>query len=400
MGRLARWRGVVGLGVRTAVDRVLDGDQSALSVVGVAVAVGLMLCVTSLGIGIATGGVAADQSTDYLIQPAGEAGSVVANVGGQQLGQVHAATGRIEAMDGVDWATPLLVTLGSVEVGESRKQVFIFGVIAGPETRVAGLSTGALSAGDPMYDGGKRTGEAVISAAAAEEFGYGPGDTVSFASGATDAPSTFQVTGIADPSSPGLGQFPVVVVHLSELQAMTGGTDGDVATQILVSTSGTDVEPQLASVYPQSEVLTRGELIRSKALDSRLTLAVSVGAFLVAVVVGVLFIATTMGFELAAERETRAVLRAVGISRRSQLALVATRTVVICVLGGVGGVLLWLAVSLLVNASAATLTGGHAVAVIHPALALVGVGAALLIGLVTAPYLLLVSRPPAEELAP
>jgi putative ABC transport system permease protein len=392
MGRLARWRGLLGLGVRNAVVNLRRGSQSTLSVAGVAVAVGLMLTVTSIGLGLATGGIAADTQTDYLITPSGDAGSVVANVEGQQLGQVHRATARIESFEGVRWATPVLVAIGRVDVDDDREYLLVVGVVPGDGTRVAGLSTAPLTPGDPLFDGGPRTGEAVVSSAAAEELGYGVGDRFSLVNGATDANRTFGVVAVAEPSEPGLGQLPVAVVHLSELQAVTGGQQADVANRILVSGSGDRLPQRLEGVYPEAEVVTRQQLLQRQALDSELTLAVGVGAFLVAVVVGVLFIATTMGFELAAEREDRLVLHAVGVSRRSRLALVAVRTFVVCLLGGVGGVALWLVSSVLVNAVARAVSGGIAVAVVHPALAVVGLLAALLIGLVVAPYLLVASR--------
>ncbi|WP_255150035.1 FtsX-like permease family protein [Halorarius halobius] len=400
MGRLARWRAIAGLGVRTTLTKLRTGGQSTLSVVGVALAVGLMLTVTSIGIGLATGGVAAGGSTDYLITPSGDAGSVVAGVEGQQLGGVHPATQRIEALDGVRWATPVLVSIGKVDIAGERNYMLVVGVVPGDGTRVAGLSTDGLRSGDPMYDDGNRTGEAVISTAAAEELGYTTGDSFSLVNGASDANRTFGVVDVVAPSEPGLGQLPVAVVHLRELQAITGGADSDVANRILVSGSGDGLEERLQRVYPSADVETRSELLREQALDSQLTLAVGVGAFVVAVVVGILFIATTMGFELAAERSDRLVMRAVGVSRRSRLALVAVRTLAVCLLGGVGGLLLWLAGAGLVNVAARWVSGGVAIAVLHPALAALGLTAALLIGLVTTPYLLVVSRFDDDEVVP
>jgi putative ABC transport system permease protein len=172
-----------------------------------------------------------------------------------------------------------------------------------------------------------------------------------------------------------------------------------VASRILVSGSGDALPGKLERVYPESEVQTRQQLLEEQALDSQLTLAVGVGAFLVAVVVGVLFIATTLGFELAAERGDRLVLRAVGVSRRSRLALVAVRTFVVCLLGGVGGLLLWLLGAGLVNVAARWVSGGVAIAVLHPGLAVLGLVASLLIGLLTTPYLLVASRL-GEEVVP
>lgn len=243
-----------------------------------------------------------------------------------------------------------------------------------------------------MHGGEPRTGEAVISSAAAEELGYATGDRIELVNGAKDANRSFSVVGVGAPSEPGLGQLPVAVVHLSELQAITGGQQADVANRILVSSSDDRLSQRLDGVYPEADVVTRQQLLQEQALDSQLVLAVGVGAFVVAVVVGMLFIATTIGFEPAAEREERRVLRAMGVPRRSRLALVATRTFVVCLLGGLGGLLLWLVGAGLVNLVARQMSGGIAVAMLNPALAVLGVLAALLIGLLTTPYLLVASR--------
>lgn len=398
MGRGTRWRALAGLGVRTALRNVFSGGQSTLSVAGVALAIGLMLSVTSLGLGIAAAGVAAGGPTEYVVTPEDGASSVVADVSGQQLGRVHDTTERIEGIEGVQWATPMLVTASGVNRSGDREYVLVIGVVAGPETEVAGLSTADLALGDPLYEGDERTGEAIVSASAANTLDYAPGDRLTLLSGSQSANRTFRVIGVEEPNAPGLGQFPVALVHLSELQAITGASEADAADRIVVSATDADVRDRLAGIYPNSEVQTRSELVRERALDSQLTLAVGVGSFLVAVVVGVLFVATTMGFELAAESRDRAVLRAVGVSRGSRLLLVAIRTVVVCLLGGLGGAVLWLAAGLGVNAVSTTVAGGRAVAVLHPAFPVVGLAAALLIGLLTLPYLLLASRSAAEAL--
>lgn len=400
MGRLARWRGLVGLGIRTTLATLGRGGQSSLSVAGVALAVGLMLTVTSIGLGLATGGVAAGSDTDYLISPSGEASSVVTGVEGQQLGGVHAATARIESFDGVDWATPVLVSIGAVNRSGDREYLLVVGVVPGEGASVAGLSTEALAPGDPLYAGGNRTGEAIVSAAAQEELGYARGDRIDLLNGASAANRTFGVVDVVAPTDPGLGQLPVAVVHLRELQVVTGGAEADVANRILVSGSGEELPGRLERVYPSADVQTRQGLLREQALDSRLTLAVGVGAFLVAVVVGVLYVATTMGFELAAERGDRLVMRAVGVSRGSRIALVVVRTLGVCLLGGLGGLLLWLLGSGAVNLVARWYSGGATIAVLHPALGVLGLVSALLIGLVTAPYLVVVSRFDDDEVVP
>lgn len=411
MGRLGRLRGVVGFGARYAVARLFRAEtrQSALAVVGVAVAVALVLSVTSVAVGLAAGPDAG--GGDYWIVPEDGASSVVTGVERQRLGRVHATADRIERLEGVASATPLLATAGRVDGEAGGKYLFLVGIVpaeggggdgaspadggSGRAARVVGLSTAALEPGDPYfangsYDG-RRTGQAVLSAGAAEALSAGAGDSFTLATGARDANRTFAVAAVEEPRTAGLGQFPVAVVHLSELQAITGAASGDAADRIRVTTTGPGVAGRLAGIYPNSEVLTDAELRRQRVLDSRLTVAVAVASFVVAVAVGCLFVATTMGFELAAEHRSRAVMRAVGLSRATLVTVVAVQTLTVCLLGGAVGVLLWVLVALGVNLAGTALLSTGAVAVLRPELAAAGIGAALLVGLLTLPYLLVVS---------
>ncbi|WP_435196340.1 ABC transporter permease [Natronomonas sp. EA1] len=409
MGRLARLRGLLGLGVRRTVGRLRGSEstQTALSVVGVAVAIALMLTVTGVGLGLATGDTVAGSATDYWILPSESASSVVTGVEGQRLGQVHRVTTRIENIEGVTHATPVLVSVvranatgASVQAsGNATEDAYLLalGVIP-PESGapVVGIPTGGLTPGDPGYEGAP-TNEVVLSEGAAETLGVDRGAGLRFAPRAN---RSFRVTAVEQPRSAGLGQLPVAVVHLSELQTLTGAS-GDSADRILVDAEPPATAADFEGIYPNSRVLTREERVREQVTSSQLSLAMGVASLLIAVVIGCLFVATTMGLELAADSETRAVLAAVGFTPLSRTVVVATQTLVVCALGGVLGVGLWVGTSLLINAVADATLGAGGIASLSPLLAGYGLAVALAIGLLTVPYLLLVSRGSASEvLAP
>lgn len=403
MGKLARLRGVMGFSVQYAVRRLVRAEsrQTALAVAGVAIAVAMVLSVTSVAIGLTAPSTSG--SGTYWIVPEDSASSVVTDVGQQQLGQVHRTTERIEQFDGVTAATPVLTTTAGVDRRDGRQYLFVIGVVPSNASgtgatagRILGLSTTSLSPGDPNFANGSydgpRTGEVVISEAAAEALAVTSGTSFSLATGATSANRTFHVTAVEQPRSPGVGQLPVAVVHLSELQEITGGTSADAADRIRVTVSEPTVVNRLAGLYPQTNVLSEAALRRQQLVDSRMTVAVAVAAFVVAVAIGGLFVATTMGFELAAEYRSRAVMRAIGFSRETLVAVVAVQTLLVCSLGGLLGVLLWLVVTGAINLGATSLLSTGAVAVVRPELALAGLGAAVVVGVLTLPYLLVVSQ--------
>lgn len=387
MGRGTRWWGLIGVGVRTTVVRLRRGGQTRLTVSGIGAAVAVLLIVTSISFGLASGG-AVTGGASYIISPENGATSVVADVEQQRLGAVHRATTQLTGIEAVQWATPVLTTLGTVTRDGTPQRLILIGVIPADDMTIAGLSTASLTPGDPAAAGEPRTGEAVLSATAATELGYSAGDRLQLARGPADTNRSFQVTAVEPPTEPGLGQLPVAVVHLRELQVLTGADRADVADRILVRGSGDQLPARLERVYPGATVTSETSLLSGPSADSQLTVAVGIGAFVITTIIGVLFVATTMSFEFATERTDRRVLRAVGISTRSQALVLITRTLVSCVLGGLLGIAGWLGVTTVINIVARQASGGVAIAAVEPVFAPAGLVVAVVIGLVTVPYLL------------
>jgi putative ABC transport system permease protein len=405
MGRLARWRGRLGLGARLAWSDLRRGGtrQTAVAVAGVALAVVLVLSVTSVAVGLAVerpvGG-----APDYWIVPAESASSAVADVEGNRLGNAHAAQARLARTEGITAATPVLQLVSGVRHDDETETVLVLGVVA-DEMNVVGLPTTALAPGDPMYANGTydgtRTGEAVVSRSAAAALGLEPGDGFELTAGATDSDRTFRTTAVETPRTPGVGQFPVVLVHLAELQTITGATESDAADRVLVATSATGARERIDDVYgaDNARVFTRQELLRERVANAQLPVTVAIISFGVSLLVGALFVATTVGFELAATRRDRAVLRALGMGRAGRLAVVVGRTLSVCLLGGVLGVVGWAVVAAALNRLPdLTGTGGGRVAVLHPAFVPAGIALAVGMGLLALPYLLVLGgRTPTTE---
>lgn len=393
--RRARWLGVVGLAVRRSLSPAGRGGsrQTALTVLGVAVAVATTLVVASVALALVSGPAVDGTDAAYWIVPGGSASSAVTAVEGQRLGRVHPTSERIEGFDGVERATPVLYTLTRVEAEEDAPYVLVVGVVAHRGTTVAGLPADPLAPGDPFYANGTYsgtwTGEAVLSTSAAEVLDVSEGDPIALGGGRVAAAGGVRVTRVVEPTSSGVGQFPVVLVHLAELQWVTGAGDTDSADQILVrATPSAAVRERLEGVYPSSEVLTQGGLLRQRAVDSQLPVAVSVAGLIVGVVVGALVVATALGFELLADAPQRAVMAAVGLSRRSRLLLVAAQGLTVTLAGGLAGIALWVAGVGLANLVSTRVFDGGIVARLHPAIGAYGLGVALLVALLAVPYLL------------
>jgi putative ABC transport system permease protein len=400
--RRGRVRGVVGLAAARFGHRIRERDgQTLLSVGGVAVAVALLLVVTSVSAGLVTGSTVGTTETDYWIVPEGSAGSAVTPVEGQRLGQVHSVSDRLTEREDITDATPVLTGLLRLQRAGSDEEdeyVVVLGVIpGGGDQKVADLPTGSLTPGDPYYaDGaydGRWTGGMVLSESAADTLGpegarLQSGTELSVAG--KEAGEGFTVTQVAAADGPGIAQLPIAVVHLAELQRLTGGTSGDVADQVLVATDGSVSSESLKGIYPNAQVLTRGELITSRAQESGLPLAMAAAALLVALVVGTLFLVTTVGFSVLADAESRAVLTAIGVSGGSRASLVVGETLATAAIGGLAGVACWVLAAVVV---AVLETVGTTVPfAARPVFGLYGLVVALGVGLVSLPPLVVVSR--------
>lgn len=395
-GRRHRVRGVLGLAWERVRTRALytAPRRTWASVAGVALAVALLLVVTGLAVGIAGPTAAGGEANERWIVPdGGGADSQLVAAGEPRLGAVHRANERLAARDGVRYSTPVLIQPLQVETADGGVEyVVAVGVIPDADERVMGVSTAAMTPGSPYYANGSYdgewTGEVVLTEGGAATLDAAAGEDLTLRR-AGDRPLT---VADVDASASGdvLGTAPVAVMHLGELQAITGADEGDLATQFFVRTDGT-APAALEGLYPETTVLSGAELTARQVLDSDLALALGLAAVVVAVLVGSLFITTTMSLEVAADRRQLLTLASIGVSRRTRLAVYAVQTLVLAVAGGALGGVLGLAGVRLTNAVAARFFPVDAVAESHPAFLLYGLAAALLVGLLSLPVLVVVA---------
>ena len=397
-GRGRRLASVFRLGVRRLGGK-LTGRSSTrllLSVTGIAVAIMLMTAVSGVALGLASQNAVQSEAVDYWVVPeGGDVQTIAVSTGGPQLGEGHALTAELASDDRVRYATAVLLQVVPLEGPEGTEYVLFVGAVPPAEATptIAGLPTDPLTAGDPYYnDGGYNgtwTGEVVLNSATAELLGVEAGEELAVP--ASD--ESLSVTTVADAEfDTGVGSVPVALVHLSELQAIRGATQTDAADQLLVSTTDAGVRDRLEGIAPNTVVVTRTGLAAESVSTSSLPLAMAAAAFVVALVVGVLFTATMMGLEVSADRETLGTLAAMGYGGRSLTVLVVAETLTLATIGGVVGVGLGGLATVGVNQLAAAFFGVGSLAVFRPALAGYGLAVAVVIGVCAVPYPIWLSR--------
>lgn len=392
------------LALRRVTTRVRRGQSSrvllAVGVVGIAIM--LLVLVTGISLGVASQSTVYGENVDYWIVPDTTSTlTTVVTVDGPQLGDVHPASERLAQIAGVTHTTPVLIELVRVRTPQSERPEFVLGIgiiPSGDAAEISGLSTAELTAGDPYYNGGRYdgdfTGEVVLSPAAATLLDASAGEQLAAASPATgEVAYSYTVTGVSSAGPRRLGsQVPVAVFHLSELQTLTGAHANDQADQILVRTNEPGVKDALTRAYPDATVVSRTGLETQQLVDSDLPLAVALTALLISIGVSSLFIATTIGLEIEADRQLLALLGAIGFSVRDQLVFVAVTTLSITLLGGLLGVLLAGLGTLGLNYVVSLEFGVSSLVVFRPALVAYGLAVAVVTGLLALPYPLVLAR--------
>lgn len=341
--RLRRLRAQIGLGGQLVVQRLryTAPRRTTATILGVAFAVALCLTVSGVSVAVASQGSVVSSNVDYWVVPESESSSTLpVSVGGPKFGDVHAVTDRLADQDNIRYASPVALNLLEVAHGDTTEYVLVAGVVAHPDLTVAGVNASGLTRGDPHYANGTYsgpwTGELVLSTAASDLLGATTTDTVTVPNRTGGRDRTFNVTAVTAGGDSGVGSLPVAVVHLAELQTLTGGTTSDTADQLLVATNAPAVQDDLEGLYPESRVITRGSGVAT-VTNSDLALALAAAGLLVSLVVGVLFVATTMGLEVSTDRRLWATLTALGFSTRSRALLLFIQTTLLALAGGVLG---------------------------------------------------------------
>jgi len=395
--RLRRVLALIGLSFRRTYVRATQTapGRTWLSVGGVALAVGLMVVVTGIGVGIATQSTVYSENVDYWISPETDGGSsALVDADSPQFGSVHPTAAELTATDSIKYASPVLQQPIRLETATGGAEyVIAVGIVGHPQfSEIADTTTAGLTPGDPYYTNSTWTGEVVLSAGAAELLSASEGDRVNVTRPRAGAERNFSVVTV-DPGTQSGSQFPIAVMQLSELQAITGGDVNDEAGQIVVSSTDPNIEPMLADIYPRSDVSTRAGLNTQAIFEEELPLALSVTSAIIAIVIGTLFVMTTTGLSVASDRGKLATLAAIGVSRRTRFGLLASEILTITAVGGVVGVVLGLGGIRLTNIIAQrTFTSGE-VASADPLVIAFGFTVSGVIGLLVLPYLaVLLSR--------
>jgi putative ABC transport system permease protein len=190
------------------------------------------------------------------------------------------------------------------------------------------------------------------------------------------AENAFRVVGVSPTFSNFLGS-PTVVLHLSELQAVTGTTGTDRATLMTVKLAeGASVdraEREIQAQYPEYDVRTNREQLESTLREQAVVIASGTALAVFAVVSGVAVTVNVLVSYVYRRRRELAALKAVGLSTATLVGLTLVQALVLGVCGGALGVVLTVLSIPVLNAIAAALVGFEGVVSLRGDVLLLGV---------------------------
>ncbi len=348
--------------------------RTFFTALAIAIAVSMAILLVSVGVGLKQGSALMyENDVDYWIVPQDSSVTdLVSNSEKTMLGDVHQSIEKISQNSKITGATPVLNRLLYASSGHGTKVILGIGTIPGSVDALP-ASAPDLTPGDAYFSGGESTGEAVINEKTAQLLGVKQGDMLELGVSGNSLNNSFKVVGVITSAEYSIS--PIVVLHLSELQELTGNLNGDRSNYIIAR--GNNALSFLQGLFPNALVLSSDEYSAYSIVSDKKILATAIAVSAVSLVIAVLFISSTMILSINEKQQEFSVMRAIGVSQRSITKIVLYESVFLSLLGAIFGILLSILGERLLNMTAYNFFEVGKVSVIDPMLQLGGVVIAL-----------------------
>ncbi|GMA13814.1 ABC transporter permease [Deinococcus metallilatus] len=356
------WRGLTRRPVRTL-----------LTALGITVAVASMVVFLSLGEGIRKvftselGAIGPDVQVSLSGFSQGLAPQP--NLPQTVVGDLQKLSGEL----GITSVTPVVMAVrGSLDVSQS---VVLYGLPAAQGVRAVFPNVQAAR-GRALTAADEGQGVAVVGAKAAKNLHLGVGSRLNL-----NRRSRVEVVGILAPESGLVDNF--IFLPLSTLQRAEGA-QGRVSLVALKLANPRDARAVASTISRRLnlEAQTQSDFLSFVDRALRISDAVRFGISLIALIVGGLAVANTVMMGVFERTREFGTLRAIGARPGFVRTLVLTESLLLALVGGVGGLLLGLVGIAAVNAYTQSLAGIDAAA-LTPRLTLLALGISLLLGLIS-----------------
>jgi putative ABC transport system permease protein len=354
-------------------------SRTFLTVLAIGISVASVILLVSVAASMNQENIPSPEQTDFWVIPAGSGVfDPVTNSEKTMLGNVHQRVDAIKSYPDVNSATPILDKVLYAAAKKEPQVILGIGIIPDGTSLIP---PDALSTGDPRYYGKNWTREVAINQQLSSLLGVQSGDYIYLGASSNNLLNStpFKITSIQD-----FAEFPtapVAILHLSELQELTGNLKGDRANQIIVS--GKNLLPLLQEYFPDAIVLSEAEYYAHSITDDKRTLATAIAITAVSFVLGVLFISSAMIFSVNEKQKEFAAMRAIGISDRSIMKIVMYEAIMISIIGGCAGVVLGFSGRYALNAATRLLFETDIVSSINPVIIIAAFSTAVVAGVIS-----------------
>ena len=335
--------------------------RTAIVLISVMISAALLISALSIGNGIVAtvGDRLAGTNVDIVIT-----GSGLHSIKGG-----HERIEEITQMDGVDFASPLLISERPIQVTSQDNtgmpySPFPLGIMPEsilnvlPESNIQRIEGWFQQTGDPHYNNGGYDGdwtyEMGMDNGLANALGVGLNDTVQVNMDGQWV--DFNVSLILTPNfggEAGTGLF-ISFFHLSELQSMvgldkredTGEVLDAVDTITVVATAeyksdGSkffQLQDQMVQAYPFHDVESKEELVSEMEAQVAMAEAFSLAIGGIAFVIGALFVTASMVIAVDERKGEIGMLRAIGFSTKTIFSIFFSESLIMVLAGTLGGV--------------------------------------------------------------
>jgi putative ABC transport system permease protein len=357
--------------------------RTFFTAIAIAIAVSMAILIVSVGVGLKQGAALMyNNDVDYwIIPPDSSVTDLVSNSENTMLGDVHQSIEKISLNSEIKGVTPVLNRLIYASSGNDTKVIMGIGAIPGSMDALP-ASAPDFTPGDAHFSGGNRTGEAVINEKTAQLLGIKQGDMLRLGVSGNNLNNSFKVVGVITSAEYSLS--PIVVLHLSELQELTGNLKGDRANYIIAR--GNNALSLLQGLFPNALVLSSDDYSAYSIVSDKKILATTIAVSAVSLVIAVLFISSTMILSINEKQQEFSVMRAIGVSQWSISKIVLYESVFLSLLGAILGIVFSILGEKILNMAAYDFFEVGRVSVVDPMLLLGGVviafGAGVFSGLI------------------
>ncbi|MCZ7393338.1 MAG: FtsX-like permease family protein, partial [Candidatus Methanoperedens sp.] len=274
--------------------------------------------------------------------------------------------------------------------GAEPKAVFGLGIEETSGSFVSILQGEGL-AGDTHYNNGIYSGplkgEILLDGRASRFLGANIGDTLYVGKTLTEARNQkFKVVGLTNSLS-SFSSGPMVVFYLSELQDISGNNYYDTVNLITLRlkdpSRAEETQKKLEAQYPDYTVSTNLNLLKKIVKQNFPILASAISIVALAVIMGLILVVNTVLLSLNERKNEIGILAVMGIKRRSIFMYVGFEGFLICIIGGVTGVLLSFPLAGILNMIVYKMVGFNNLVLIDYTYIYMGLAVAIFSGLLT-----------------